>query len=197
MNIIDDFRTDEYNFLMNSHPSEVELDGDFYPTVEHAFQAAKTDDSYDRNLIRAAPTARQAKRIGRKIMIRPGWDSLRVAVMNELLVEKFSDPVLSKQLMQTGKAELISGGDDFWGDISGQGQNHLGKLLMDIRETKMEEAVGELKEASRNFLTNLGWEREPAGDNLFDECWVRTSSPNCYFDLESAIIHQLKSVISS
>jgi predicted NAD-dependent protein-ADP-ribosyltransferase YbiA (DUF1768 family) len=82
MNVIDDFRTDEYRFLMNSYPSEIELDGDFYPTVEHAFQAAKTDDSYDRSLIRAAPTARQAKRIGRSIVIRSGWDSLRVAVMN-------------------------------------------------------------------------------------------------------------------
>lgn len=117
--------------------------------------------------------------------------------MSELLTEKFADVDLAKQLMQTGKAELISGGDDFWGEVSGQGQNHLGKLLMDIRETKMQEAVEELKEASRNFLVKLGWEREPAGDNLFDECWVRSISPNCYFDLESAMVHQLKTVVAN
>ncbi|GAH15684.1 unnamed protein product, partial [marine sediment metagenome] len=45
----------EYRFLSSFYPAEVELDGVTYPTVEHAFQAAKTLDSAQREFIRSAP----------------------------------------------------------------------------------------------------------------------------------------------
>lgn len=41
--VIDRF-SGEYRFLSNFYLAEVELDGEVYPTVEHAFQAAKSPD---------------------------------------------------------------------------------------------------------------------------------------------------------
>ncbi len=46
----------KYDFLSNFAPSAVELDRDDYPTVEHAFQAAKTSDPGRRREIQTSST---------------------------------------------------------------------------------------------------------------------------------------------
>jgi len=43
MDTIDRFRRG-YRFLSNFHPCEVEMDGETYPSVEHAYQTAKSLD---------------------------------------------------------------------------------------------------------------------------------------------------------
>jgi len=56
--------------------------------------------------------------------------------MTDLVRQKFSNPQLAKQLLDTKDFELIEGntwGDTFWGVCSGKGQNNLGKILMQIR----------------------------------------------------------------
>ncbi|MCH7737275.1 MAG: NADAR family protein [Chloroflexi bacterium] len=56
--------------------------------------------------------------------------------MLELLRDKFRDPVLRQMLLDTGDLELVEGnnwGDRFWGRVSGVGDNHLGRLLMQVR----------------------------------------------------------------
>jgi predicted NAD-dependent protein-ADP-ribosyltransferase YbiA (DUF1768 family) len=72
--------------------------------------------------------------------MRPDWESVKLQVMEDLLVQKFADEHLEKQLQETGDADLIEGnywGDDFWGvDKKKGGKNHLGKLLMKIRDSK-------------------------------------------------------------
>lgn len=58
-------------------------------------------------------------------------------VMRDLLQQKFSNGILREQLLATGDQELIEGntwGDTFWGVCNGEGQNVLGKMLMNIRE---------------------------------------------------------------
>lgn len=132
--------TGDYKFLSNFYPCNVELDGEIYPSVEHAYQAAKTLDADDRKPFhqRPLPTAGESKKLGRKLKIRPDWESVKLQVMEDLLVQKFADPILKKQLQETGDAKLIEGnywGDDFWGvDKKKGGKNHLGKLLMKIRD---------------------------------------------------------------
>lgn len=70
--------------------------------------------------------------------IDPAWDTRKLAVMEMLLKEKFcSDPVLAKILVSTGTREIqeASPYDSFWGmGRDGKGSNHLGKLLMKLRE---------------------------------------------------------------
>lgn len=58
---------DEYDFLSNFYPAPVSLDGVDYPTVEHAFQAAKTFDPKQRAPIRNARTPSSAKSMARRI----------------------------------------------------------------------------------------------------------------------------------
>lgn len=127
----------EFWFLSNFCPATVEWEGDRYVTVEHAFQAAKTDDADERLLIRLAVSPGEAKRIGRRVALRAGWESERVGVMRTLVLQKFTrHPELGERLLQTRGRELVEGndwGDRFWGVCGGQGQNRLGHILMEVR----------------------------------------------------------------
>lgn len=58
--------TGEHRFLSNFYAAEVYLYQQRYPTVEHAFQAAKTFDKDWRDRIRIAASPAAAKALGRK-----------------------------------------------------------------------------------------------------------------------------------
>jgi ribA/ribD-fused uncharacterized protein len=130
-----------YAFLSNFYHSPIVYEGLEYPTVEHAFQAAKTLKVSERESIAALPTPGAAKRAGRQVALRKDWEEVKIDVMRECLKEKFKDPVLFASLVATGDEELIEGNywhDNFWGVCScersnGQGLNQLGKLLMELR----------------------------------------------------------------
>lgn len=120
----------EYRFLSNFWPC-------LGSSVEHHYQAAKTDDPRWAGRILAAPSASAAKRIGREAPMRATWDAERIPVMRSLLVLKFRGD-LATRLLSTGEARLIEGntwGDTFWGVCAGAGENHLGKSLMWVRAT--------------------------------------------------------------
>lgn len=133
--MIDSFRGD-YSFLSNFHPCTIEYEGITYPSVEHAYQAAKTLDLDDRRRI-ATLTAAQAKRAGKQVAQREDWTKkTKLLVMEDLLVKKFWHTPLSEKLLATGDEELVEGNwwnDIFWGKCKGIGANNLGKLLMHIR----------------------------------------------------------------
>lgn len=120
-------------------PGGVTLDGVSYIAVEHAYQAAKTLDPKERESVRTQPTSALAKRAGRKVTIRDGWDEMKVGVMRKLLLQKFAPGTdFAAKLLATADRPLIevnTWGDRFWGECPrGVGENHLGKLLMEIRK---------------------------------------------------------------
>lgn len=126
----------QFRFLSNFYPVEIVRDGQKYPTVEHAFQAAKTHDPVERRTVRECRTPGRAKRAGRRVTKREDWDGVRVSVMKELLWQKFQRPDLKEALLATGTELLIEGndwGDVFWGQVDGEGENMLGRLIMEIR----------------------------------------------------------------
>jgi len=126
----------KYRFLSNFFPCQVRLDGVMYPSVEHAYQAAKTLDVQRRVAILGCSTPGQAKRMGRTIGFRPDWLHVRLAVMKDLLTQKFSSGLLRDALVGTGEEELVEVNtwhDTFWGRYNGRGQNWLGRLLMEVR----------------------------------------------------------------
>ncbi len=133
---IDDFQG-KYQFLSNFYPAQVQLNGVYYPTVEHAYQAAKTRDPEERKLIANQKTPGRARRAGRKVTIRKEWGLVKVTTMEHLVWQKFkNNKVLAEKLIDTGNAQLIEGNtwrDTFWGVCNGQGQNKLGKILMEVR----------------------------------------------------------------
>lgn len=125
-----------WRFLSNFAPVDVELDGLTYPSVEHAYQAAKTLDRAERGPIAHAQTAGIAKRLGRRVTMRPDWDTIKRDVMLDLLRQKFAKTYMGVKLLATGNAVLIEGntwGDTYWGVCLGEGKNHLGLLLMQVR----------------------------------------------------------------
>lgn len=137
----------EYRFLSNFFPCDVHAiwneDHVSVGTVEHAFQAAKAMNRKDFDAICRAEMPADAKRMGRRIVMRSAWDAVKMGIMENLLREKFDNKVLAARLLDTGDAELIEGntwGDEYWGVCEGKGENHLGKLLMKIR--------GELRQKS-------------------------------------------------
>lgn len=133
--VIDRF-TGRWAFLSNYAPAVVRLDGQEYPTVEHAYQAAKTRDVAVRMAVARAADPDEAKRLGRLHLDRGDWAEVKVAVMRDLVEQKFRHRTLRDLLLSTGPAEIIEGndwGDDFWGVCGGRGQNRLGLILMAVR----------------------------------------------------------------
>ena len=134
--MIDNFKLPPYNFLSNMYPSVVIYNKNKYPTVEHAYQAAKSLDTKEQYIIWLCDSPYEAKKKGKNLTIREDWDSIKLSIMEDLLRQKFSNPILMKKLIATGNEELIEGnwwGDCYWGKCNGYGLNHLGELLMKIR----------------------------------------------------------------
>lgn len=141
--MIDSF-TGEYRWLSNFWPVVIRLDdGYLYPSVEHAYQASKTLSMAGRATIRRCVYPEQAKKAGKGLEIRDDWEQIKLRVMGDLLRQKFAHKELRDKLLATGEETLIEGntwGDTFWG-VCGVGKNHLGKLLMEIRNEIKEDAA--------------------------------------------------------
>jgi ribA/ribD-fused uncharacterized protein len=118
--MIDSF-SGEFDFLSNFFPCNIEFEGEVYPSVEHAFQAAKTLNLKERQMIRKEPTPGKAKRLGKNVLMRDNWDTIKVDVMRSLVTQKFSnDPNLQEKLLSTFDRPLVEGNhwkDTFWGSM--------------------------------------------------------------------------------
>ena len=134
-------REAEYGYLSNFSHHGFTLDGLYWPTSEHYFQAQKFLDEAARENVRLANNPSQAARAGRnrELPIRDDWDSVRCKVMERAVYAKFSqnDDIL-RELLSAGDEELVEDTRDdyFWG--CGQdrtGENNLGKILMQVRES--------------------------------------------------------------
>ncbi len=124
----------EFRFLSN-----------FIGGVEQKYQAAKAINIEDAKRI-LQMTAGQSKREGRKIPIRADWETIKVEVMEGLLREKFMKEPFRSQLIATGTKHIQEGnrwGDTFWGvDLrTGEGQNILGRLIMEIRQELRDSSI--------------------------------------------------------
>lgn len=131
--------SDQYRFLSNFYRLQggVVYGDRTYPTVEHAYQASKTVHISERRLIQQTLSPGEAKRLGRKVRMRPEFEDMKVTIMLKLVRQKFKNPFLANILVATGDRILIEGndwGDQFWGESPvGVGENKLGKILMKVR----------------------------------------------------------------
>jgi ribA/ribD-fused uncharacterized protein len=138
--------SDDHRYLSNFWFAEVRFDGLRYASVEHAYQAAKTLVLIEREQFRDKITPGVAKRLGRGITMRPDWDAVKLGVMEDLVSQKFARPDLADLLRKTGEApilELNVWGDRYWGVVADRdgrlaGSNHLGRILMDVRQRLLE-----------------------------------------------------------
>lgn len=125
-------------FLSNFYEVSLDIDGKQWPSVEHYYQAMKSNDPLVQEEIRILSTPGKAKRRGQKITVRPNWAFLKFNFMLKALLKKFSqEPLKSKLLSTEGLIIEDSPKDLIWGSGVigglGPGQNMLGKLLMITR----------------------------------------------------------------
>ena len=90
-----------------------------YKSVEHGYQAQKATNRHDHDWIAVAEGAAEARRRGRTIKPRPGFDSFKERLMLKLLWSKFHhNKRLRNLLLATWPHELVHGNDhndEFWG----------------------------------------------------------------------------------
>lgn len=141
-----DFFREEYEFLSNFYPACMTYGGIDYYNSEAAYQAQKCRDR--RMCHRFSNlTADESKRLGRTVEVRTDWEEIRVSVMTSVVEEKFrQNPALAVKLAETGEKKLKEGNywkDFFWGvDLrTGQGENHLGRILMGLRGKYKREGI--------------------------------------------------------
>lgn len=149
----------EYRYMSNDAEYPIEIDGQKYPTVEHYFQAMKAktfedEEMYDKIVKTKTPKA--AKAAGKKVknFITEVWEAKREEIMYKGVRAKFvQHPELRKKLLETDK-KVIGKADarnTFWAIGTGmesdkaktpskwRGQNKLGKIIMDLRNTLKDE----------------------------------------------------------
>jgi len=134
----------EFRFLSNFWICPILYDGLEFGSTEHAYQAAKTASRMYREMIRDAKTPGEAKRMGKRVPLIPGFhtDGTALSVMEALVTQKFvRHKVLRELLLRTGERQLVEGndwGDKTWGAVlfgkEWRGDNHLGIILMLVRE---------------------------------------------------------------
>lgn len=133
--LIDGF-VGKYRWASNFHLCDVMYERDLYVSSENAFQAAKERKEYRTRFFYCSPS--DAKKMGRVVKLSKDWDLLRLIVMKEILLDKFTRNLdLKEKLLATGNATLVEGnwwGDTFWGVCNGVGSNNLGLILMLTRE---------------------------------------------------------------
>ena len=135
--VIDRFR-EEYDFLSNFYPSELDYNGLHFLNAEATFQAQKCLTE-DEKLQFVNLPSNKSKRLGRQVQLRPDWEDVKAEIMEEIVRAKFlQNPDIAEKLLATGDIPIIEGntwGDTCWGvdTRTGKGNNLLGKILMKIR----------------------------------------------------------------
>ena len=127
----------DFRFLSNFWLAAVVYKGTAFPSTEAAYQAAKTLDPEEFKSFRVLSPC-QAKHVGHKVKLRPDWDEVRLQVMYDICLDKFTRHIHLQELpLMTGDVyleERNTWNDTFWGVFNGEGENNLGKTLMRIRD---------------------------------------------------------------
>ena len=130
----------DFRWLSNFWQASVVYKGVWYESTETAYQAAKTLDLELRKQFQsgAGITCGQAKRLGQKLDLRSDWEDVKKQVMYDVCMDKFTRHAeLRELLLMTGNAyleETNHWNDTYWGVCNGEGENHLGRTLMRIRD---------------------------------------------------------------
>jgi len=161
-------RTLYFDIFSNFYEEPLEINGEFWKSGEHFYQAAKfaknglQEDANIYRLIVEAETPGTAKKLADEYFSEENklrtHQALRTFVaMSQMLTVKFALGTFArKRLMQTGDLELIhlSGSDFFWGrNRKDDGKNLLGKALMQMRNSGSDCSVVEM-------MSNAGVQNE-------------------------------------
>ncbi len=131
---------DEYGCFSNFSHYGFELDGKWWMTSEHYFQAQKFCGTEYEEIIRLLDNPMKAAEMGRNrsLPLREDWEQVKDDVMRKAVYAKFSqNNELKDILLKTGSEDIIenTSNDYYWGcGTNGSGTNMLGIILMEIRD---------------------------------------------------------------
>lgn len=129
----------DYRWLSNFHICTIynHTKSRAYSSTEAAYMAAKTFDKTIKDKFENL-NPKEARKLGQEIELREDWENVKLKVMYEVNLCKFTEhKYLKEKLLDTGDKYLEETNwwnDRFWGAHFGQGENNLGKILMYIRE---------------------------------------------------------------
>ncbi len=138
----------EYGCFSNFSRHGFELDGKYWKTSEHYFQAQKFAGTPYEEQVRLASTPKQAAQLGRRrdFPLRSDWETTKDEIMRRAVQRKFETHAAIRDiLLNTGDQEIIENapGDYYWGcGKDGSGENRLGKVLMAVRANLRNAASG-------------------------------------------------------
>lgn len=134
------FYSGKWSCFSNFSAFQIDWRGELWPTSEHAYQAAKFDDRSIAEKILKAKSPYNAYRIAHEHedKMDPDWGNKKLTVMEEILHAKLAQhPVVQDKLQKSLDRDLVedSPTDGFWGrGPDGNGENHLGKIWMKLRD---------------------------------------------------------------
>ncbi len=129
-----------YGCFSNFSHYGFELDGKWWMTSEHYFQAQKFHNTKYEEMVRLLDNPMKAAEMGRdrSLPLRKDWEEVKDAVMEKAVMEKFKqNKEIREVLLSTDKESIVEKTTDdyYWGcGKDGSGQNKLGKILMRVRE---------------------------------------------------------------
>ena len=127
---------DEYGVFSNFSRHGFELDGKYWKTSEHYFQAMKFEGTELEDKVREARSPKEAARLGRRrdFPLRKDWETIKDDVMRRAVTKKFEKhEELANLLRSTADSDIVENApsDYYWGcGKDGSGKNMLGKILM-------------------------------------------------------------------
>lgn len=130
----------DYGCFSNFSYQGFELDGLYWITSEHYFQAQKFVGTPHVEEIRLVKTPKAAAKMGRERSrpLRPDWEQVKEFVMQKAVLRKFeTHSEIREILLSTGQEEIVENSpiDYYWGcGKDGSGKNRLGYILMAVRE---------------------------------------------------------------
>jgi len=133
---------DTYGCFSNFSKHGFDLDGFWWQTSEHYFQANKftNTDKVWFDKIRESKTPKDAADMGRdrSHKIHRDWEKVKDEIMLQAVLTKFkTHDDIHKILLSTGDNKIIEDSpmDYYWGcGADGTGRNTLGYILMEVRE---------------------------------------------------------------
>ncbi|MGL5874535.1 MAG: NADAR family protein [Xenococcaceae cyanobacterium] len=133
-------REQPYGCFSNFSAHGFRLDGFWWSTSEHYFQAQKFVGTHHFEAIRQAKTPKQAAVMGRERSrpLRSDWEEIKDEIMKKAVLQKFeTHEDISKILLSTENESIVENAphDYYWGcGKDGSGKNKLGQILMEVRE---------------------------------------------------------------
>jgi ribA/ribD-fused uncharacterized protein len=136
-----------YGCFSNFSRHGFELDGFYWLTSEHYFQAHKfieTDPDWFAK-IRDVKTPREAAKMGRDRAhpLRSDWNEVKDGIMKKAVFKKFQTHANIREILLSTEDDLLvenAPNDYYWGcGKDGSGENKLGLILVEVREILRQE----------------------------------------------------------